>query len=164
MESLDLGLLLLRLVFGPILMAHGCRKLLGWFNGPGLEKAAAMFDAIGYRPGRVLVAVASVSEIAGGLLLLTGAWWPLGPMTVIGTMLVAASTHRVQGFWASQGGAELPLAYSVVAAGLLFAGPGTASLSPAPEIDLTWPIQWSALVAALAGAGALLFYRRFRAR
>lgn len=164
MEHIDAGLLLLRVVFGVVLMGHGCRKLFGWFHGPGLTRSAEMFDSIGYRPGRLLVMVASGTEIIGGLLLVSGVGWPLGPMMAVGTMLVAASTHWSHGFWASQGGIEQPFAYAVVAAGLLLTGPGAARLALIPEIEMTLPIRGAALVLAIAGAGVLMLYRVLRVR
>ena len=38
---MDTGLLLLRLVVGTTLAAHGAQKLFGWFGGPGLAGAAS---------------------------------------------------------------------------------------------------------------------------
>lgn len=164
MHDVDAGLLLLRIVFGAVIIGHGLRKLLGWFGGPGRNESAAMFDSIGYRPGRLLVTVASVSEVVGGLLLITGALWPIGPMITVGTMLVAASTHRAQGFWASQGGGELPFAYAVVSAGLLLAGPGAAAVESKAGLDLTLPLRTIALAAAIGGALSLMGYRQYRVR
>jgi putative oxidoreductase len=34
------GILLLRVVFGLALAAHGSQKLFGWFGGPGLQGTA----------------------------------------------------------------------------------------------------------------------------
>lgn len=162
MDVVDAGLLLLRLGFGMVLLAHGCRKLLGWFGGPGLERAGALFDSLGYRPGKVFVTMASGAEILGGLLLLSGLLWPVGPMMAVGAMLVAASTHR--GFWASQGGGELPLAYAAVSTGLLLTGPGRAALRLWPDADPLEPWRWAALALAVAGAGVLMLYRSARVR
>lgn len=35
--SIDLGLLILRVVVGLVLIGHGSQKLFGWFGGPGFK-------------------------------------------------------------------------------------------------------------------------------
>ena len=42
---MDTGLLLLRLVVGTTLAAHGAQKLFGWFGGPGLAGAGVGFES-----------------------------------------------------------------------------------------------------------------------
>jgi hypothetical protein len=41
---MTVGLLLLRLLFGGLLIGHGCQKSVGWFHGPGPVAAAALID------------------------------------------------------------------------------------------------------------------------
>jgi putative oxidoreductase len=38
---MSIGLLILGVVVGLTLAAHGTQKLFGWFGGPGLKKTAA---------------------------------------------------------------------------------------------------------------------------
>src|SRR4029078_6804528 len=76
-RTMDIGLLLLRLVVGTTLAAHGAQKLLCWFGGPGLAGAAAGFEGLGFTPGRRHALMASVVEIGGGLLLAGGLAAPL---------------------------------------------------------------------------------------
>src|SRR5438093_5398500 len=42
--GLDIGLLLLRVVVGLTLAAHGAQKLFGWFGGRGLEGTAQGYE------------------------------------------------------------------------------------------------------------------------
>ena len=44
------GLLIVRLVFGLMMAAHGAQKLFGWFGGHGLAATAGFFDSVGFRP------------------------------------------------------------------------------------------------------------------
>ena len=46
------GLLLVRLVFGLLMAAHGSQKIFGWFGGYGLTGTGAFFEQLGFRPGR----------------------------------------------------------------------------------------------------------------
>ena len=68
----DVGLLALRLGVDGTLVAHGTQKPFGWFGGAGLEKTAAGFEHIGFRPGKVNAITAGLGEAGGGALLATG--------------------------------------------------------------------------------------------
>ena len=46
------GLLILRLVLGLTIAAHGAQKLFGWFEGPGIAGFADTLERLGVRPGR----------------------------------------------------------------------------------------------------------------
>ena len=155
---MEVGLLVLRLVVGLILAAHGAQKLFGWFGGYGLAGTGGWLESIGFRPGKLQAAMAGGGELVGGLLLALGLATPLAAAMIIGVMLVAAvSVHLQNGFWITAAGYE----YNVVLAGAAFAlaltGPGALSLDAALGLGLTgWQWGVGALVAGLVGgAGAL---------
>jgi putative oxidoreductase len=132
------GLLIIRLVVGGLLFAHGTQKLFGWYGGYGLDGTAGFFHSLGYRPGRRHAAIAGLSEGVGGALLLLGLLTPLGSAMVIGTMIAAAvSVHAPHGLWSTNGGYELPLINGAVAAGLGFTGAGAWSIDGAADIPWT---------------------------
>ena len=137
---MDTALLLVRFVFGALLIGHGTQKLFGWFGGHGLAGTGAFFHSLGFRPGRTMAAVAGVSEAGGGLLLALGLLTPLAGAAVVGTLLVAASVHLAKGLWATNGGYELALLYAAVAAAIALSGPGSASLDRAFGFDGSWSI------------------------
>src|SRR5438445_3744738 len=64
-----IGLLLIRLLFGVLMAAHGSQKLFGWFGGYGLSGTGTFFEQLGFRPGRLFAAAASLTEVLGGVLL-----------------------------------------------------------------------------------------------
>jgi putative oxidoreductase len=66
--TMDTGLLVIRVIVGLLMAAHGAQKLLGWFGGYGLNGTAGFFDALGFRPGKFFAATAATTEIASGLL------------------------------------------------------------------------------------------------
>ena len=67
-----IGLLILRLVVGLTLAAHGAQKLFGWFGGYGLNGTGGFLEQLGFVPGRRNALLAGLSETAGGLLLALG--------------------------------------------------------------------------------------------
>ncbi|HZE72166.1 MAG TPA: DoxX family protein [Pyrinomonadaceae bacterium] len=127
--SVDLGILLLRMLFGAAIAAHGAQKVFGWFGGYGLKGTGGFFESLGFRPGVLFASAAGLGELVGGLLLVLGLLTPLGGAAVLGTMLVAMfSVHLGKGFFASNNGIEMPLLYGAAALSLMFTGGGGYSL------------------------------------
>jgi putative oxidoreductase len=156
----DVGLLIIRVVLGALLIGHGTQKLFGWFGGFGLEGTGAWMHSIGHRPGRLMAAVAGLSEAGGGLLLALGFLDPLGTAIVIGVMVTAATTHWKNGVWNSEGGYELPMFYAIVAAGLAFTGPGRYSIDNAIGWSYGWGYAVVAIGVGLASAAVTVFRGR----
>lgn len=127
--SVDLGLLVFRVIFGAAIAAHGAQKLLGWFGGYGLKGTGGFFETLGFRPGVAFAAAAGLSELLGGILLGFGLLTPFGAAAVLAAMIVAmVSVHISNGFFASNNGIELPFLYAAAALGLAFSGAGSFSL------------------------------------
>src|SRR3979409_934783 len=134
------GLLILRLVVGLTLAAHGAQKLFGWWGGPGMTGWTESVKRLRIRPARPWAWVAALSEFGGGLLLALGLVSPLGSLAIAGAMLVAIATvHLSKGFWVSKGGFEFNLALIGAAAALAITGPGAYSLDNALRIHLPEP-------------------------
>jgi putative oxidoreductase len=128
----SLALLLVRLMIGLGLAAHGAQKGFGWFGGKGFKATGNFFESLGYRPGSLFVGLAVTGEVAGGVLTAAGLFGPAGPALIILVMIVAAGTiHLKNGFFSQNGGYELNALYSVAALALAFAGPGNLSLDAA---------------------------------
>lgn len=130
---MDLGLLLLRLALAAILYMHATQKLFGWFSGQGLDRAGALFETLGQRPGRQMAKLAVGCELVGSGLVVLGLVTPLGAAILAGTMAVAGgSLTLAKGtVWNALGGGEYPLALAAFAIVLGFAGPGRWSIDDA---------------------------------
>jgi putative oxidoreductase len=151
-EVLTAGLLILRLVVGLTVAAHGAQKLFGWWSGPGLQGFGGMLHKLGIRPGAFWALVAAAGELAGGLLTALGLISPVGPLMIAGSMLVAiAAVHLPNGFWNGNRGYEFPLQILAVAVALSLTGYGPASLDAALRLRLPEPVTW-----AVVAAGVLL--------
>ena len=160
---MDTGLLLLRLVFGGLMAAHGAQKLFGWFGGYGLTGTGGFFEGLGFRPGRLFAALAGATEVTGGVLLALGLLGPVGGALVVSVMVVAAlSVHWQHGVFATSNGIEVPLLYGVAAVALALAGPGGYSLDALLGLDALWTsgITWAILTAGVLGGVANLAIRR----
>ena len=125
----DIGLLILRLTFGGLLAGHGSQKLFGWFGGFGLKGTAGWMESMGLKPGTTWATMASASEFGGGILTALGFLHPLGPLSTMGSMLMAiAKAHWGKPIWVTQGGAELPVTNIATALANTLTGPGRFSL------------------------------------
>jgi putative oxidoreductase len=162
LQTTGIGLLLVRLVIGFIMAAHGAQKAFGWFGGYGLAATGGFFEQAGFRPGRAFAAAAAITEIASGLLVAFGFLGPIGPALMISVMLVAAiAVHWGQGLFAPKG-IELPLLYAAAAFGLALTGFGQYSFDAWLGLAGRWSnsITWLALAAGMVGGFANLALRR----
>jgi len=139
--SIAFGLLILRLVVGLTVAAHGAQKLFGVWGGSGMAGWTQVVQRLRMRPARPLAWIAALSEFGGGLLLAFGLLSPLGSLAIIGAMLVAIATvHLSKGFWVTKGGFEFNLTLVGAAAALAITGPGAYSLDNALRIHLPEPV------------------------
>ncbi|MEU2869632.1 DoxX family protein [Streptomyces olivoreticuli] len=117
------GILLLRLMLGLIMMAHGAQKLFGWFGGGGIDGTGKGFTQLGYPAGKAMAVVAGLSEGLGGAGIFLGLLTPLAAAAVLGTMINALDVTWDGGFFAPKG-VEFTLLIAVTAAALALTGPG----------------------------------------
>ena len=155
--TLGTGLLLARLIVGVLMAAHGTQKLFGWLGGYGLAGTAGFFEQLGFRPGRLFVVTASLSEMLSGILIALGLFGPVGPALLLSVMIVAAgSVHWKNGLFAGTNGVEVPLLYSTGAVALALTGYGPFSLDAALGIDHGWTPALKAGVLAIGVVGGVL--------
>lgn len=162
-QLLDLGLFLIRLVFGLVFAAHGAQKLFGWFGGYGLAGTGGFMESLGFRPGKTFATAAALGEFVGGLLLALGFLGPVGPALILSVMLVASITvHRKNAFFVTTNGIEHPLLIATAAVGIALTGPGRYSLDAALGYYklLTPAATWIILATGLIGGVANLAMRR----
>lgn len=131
--AVDVSLLIVRVIVGIIMAAHGAQKLLGLFGGPGLAATVEKMGPIGY--------LVSIGECLGGLGMAVGFLSRFSAASNIVIMLGAiALVHGKNGFFQSAGGFEYNLAIIGLLAPILIAGPGRFSIGrflPLPKSPKT---------------------------
>ncbi len=123
------GLLLVRVVFGLTIAAHGAQKVFGWFGGDGPQGTGGFFGSkLRFRAPVVMALTAGVAELTG-LLFAFGLLTPLAALGIAVVMLTSIATvHWPNGFFATNGGFEFNLGILAVAVGIAATGPGRFSL------------------------------------
>jgi len=158
---MDPGLLILRLVVGLTLAAHGAQKLFGWFGGYGLAGTGGFLEQLGFRAGKRAAFMAGAAEAVGGLLLALGAAVPLAATLIVGVMLVAIVTvHWTKGFFNQNGGFEYLIVLAVAALSVVVTGPGRISVDAwlgREYVGIAWGLV--SLIVGSAGAAVQLASR-----
>jgi len=147
---MDTALLILRLVVGLYVTAHGAQKLFGWFEGHGFSKTQGFVGGmLGYRPAWLWTLAVGLAEFVGGLLFALGLLSPIGAIGVGAAMLSATLVpHWSKGPFATKGGYEQTLTNLAVAVGVGLAGPGLYSLDHV--LGLSVPTVFSEAIAVVA--------------
>jgi putative oxidoreductase len=152
------GMILLRVVAGLALAAHGSQKLFGSFGGGGPAGTRKFFAGLGFRTPLAMALIAGLSELGGGLLFAFGLVTPLAALALMVVMLNAIGTvHWKKGFFNSAGGFEYNLLIIATAVAVTATGPGRFSLDYvfgwAGRISGPW---WALAIVLLAPAIALV--------
>lgn len=117
-----LALLMLRLVLGVIMVAHGYPKVFG-----GMQKHISLVSSLGLPWWWAYLSAAA--EFVGGLLVIAGLLTRFAALAICINMVVAVSkVHWAKGFFVREGGYEFALAVATMAFVLIFLGSGPISL------------------------------------
>ncbi len=164
MEPYDIASLILRLVLGGVMLAHGVK------HARGRTKTTNWFGSIGFKVPDLQWFASTATEVGVGVLLIAGLLTTAAVAGVIGVMTVAfVSVHRSVGFWITarpDEGWEYVMTLGAAAAALAIAGPGAVSIDAALGLDTAlngWVGAGAVLVGVLAaGAQLATFYRPVR--
>jgi putative oxidoreductase len=153
----EFAVVLLRLVAGLTVAAHGAQKLFGSFGGSGVSGTRTFFSRLGFRTPLLMAVAAGIGELAGGLLFALGLLTPLAALALVVVMLNAIVTvHWRRGFFNSGGGYEYNLLIVATALAVTAVGSGRFSLDAAfgwvDGISGPW---WALAIACLATVVAL---------
>ncbi|HWU08177.1 MAG TPA: DoxX family protein [Streptomyces sp.] len=147
-EPTDAALLLVRVVLGAVMAAHGWNH---WRGGGGIAGTAGWFAGLGLRRPRLQAWCSVVTEIGAGALLAVGLFTSLACAAVLSVMLVAGLlAHRPHGFFVFKEGYEYVLVLGVLAVALGAWGPGEYAVDTAADLAVT---GWAGAGVVLAVAG-----------
>ncbi len=154
MTVVDTAVLLLRVLVGLTMVAHGYNHLRSQAG------TAQWFGSLGMRPPKLHAMLSGAGETAAGAALTIGLLTPLAAAFVIGTMVVAGVVaHRANGFFVFKGGYEYVLMIAGVCAVIGLLGPGAASVDALFGLDSAFDGTVGLLLAAglgVVGAVVLL--------
>jgi putative oxidoreductase len=125
--TIDVALLIARIIVGVVFMAHGAQKLFGAFGGPGLSAVVQMMGPLGY--------LVTIGEFFGGLGLIVGFLSRFSAASIVLIMVGAIGmVHGQFGFFmnwmgnqAGEGFEYHLLAIAVLVV-ILIVGPGRFSI------------------------------------
>lgn len=126
-DTVNLVLLVVRVVAGVTLALHGYQK---FFMGGRIAGTAGWFESLGMKPGRLHAYLAACTEISCGLGFAAGLLTPLTAAGFVGTMTVAAWTHKGT-FFVFKDGWEYNAVLAVLAVLVATTGAGRWSLDNA---------------------------------
>lgn len=159
------GILLLRLVLGLTVAAHGAQKLSRAFGGAGLRGTARQFEGLAFRPPLLMAVSAGLAELGGGVLFAAGLLTPIAALAIAVVQINAiVVVHARNGFWNSRGGYEFNLLIWTTVVAISAIGAARFSFDRLIGIDdnisgLWWGVAVLGLSIVVA-AGTLVLGRR----
>ena len=148
------GITLLRLVVGGLFVGHGLQKLVGAFDGPGLDGTEGMMKHLEIEPARANAIAVAGTETAGGAAIALGVGTPFAAAGLIATMLTAVrKVHFKNGVWNSKGGFEFNAVLIAALLAIVDGGPGKAG-GDALIGKHRWGLPWAAFALAAGVAGS----------
>jgi putative oxidoreductase len=116
-----LALLVLRLVLGIVMIAHGYPKVFG-----GLQRHVHFVSSLGM-PGW-LAYLSALAEFGGGIFVILGLLTRVSALAILIDLIVVIWKVHWKNGLTGQGGYEFPLALAAIAFALIFFGAGPISL------------------------------------
>lgn len=149
MEPVDVGLLIMRLVAGTVMIAHGIN------HGRNLDGTAVWFEKLGFRQARMQAMMSSGTELAVGAGLISGLLTTPAAAGLAAIMVVAwVSNHRKAGFFVFNRpteGWEYVMTLTAIGVTVATLGAGEISLDEVIGLDLS---GWTGLLIGLGGVVA----------
>lgn len=146
MEPFDVGVLILRVVAGTVMIAHGIN------HARNLDGTAAWFEKLGFRQARLQAILSSATELAVGAGLISGLLTTPAAAGLASIMVVAwVSSHRKAGFFVFNRpteGWEYVMTLTAIGVAVANLGGGAISLDEAVGLDLS---GWTGLIIGLGG-------------
>ncbi|MBM3676056.1 MAG: DoxX family protein [Actinobacteria bacterium] len=160
MEGTNAGLLILRVVVGIVMLAHGYNHV---FRGGKIEGTGRWFESLGMRPGKLHAWLASLTELGAGTMLVLGLLTPVAAAGVVGTMLVAWITNHLRnGFFIFRPGEGYEYVMTLTFVSIAIGALGAGEWSLDEVLDVTFTGNEGLAIAAGAGAlGAALLLAVF---
>ena len=125
--TVELSLLVIRLVVGTIFAIHGAQKVFGVLDGPGLTAFVEGMEKGGTQ--KVVAYLVAIGECFGGLGLVIGFLSRFSALSLIVIMGGAIQmVHGKHGFFLKDGGFEYNLALIGLLVPIFLAGPGSISI------------------------------------
>ena len=150
-DGVSAGLLILRVMVGIVMLAHGYNHI---FRGGKIKGTAGWFESLGMKPGILHAWLASLTELGAGVMLIVGFLTPLAAAGVVGVMLVALITNHIgNGFFIFRPGEGYEYVLTLAMVGLSIGAIGAGKFSVDHAIDLDWTGWTGLLIAGVAGGG-----------
>ncbi|MBX3013545.1 MAG: DoxX family protein [Caldilineaceae bacterium] len=137
--SFDFAILVIRVIVGLTIAAHGAQKF-GLFGGPGLQGMSGWLTSMRMRPALFWAVLAGLSELGGGLLMALGFLGPIGALGVMAAMAVAAIGAHWGRFFVTNQGMEYPIVIAAAALATVISGSGAYSLDAVLGLHFPEPL------------------------
>lgn len=159
MNPVDGGLLLLRVVVGLTIIAHGVN------HARTLEGTGRWFAKVGFRAAPTQARISVITEVGAGLLLVLGLVTPLAAAAIVATMTVAAGAiHRFNGFFVFRKGEGVEYVNVLAWVAFVIAWTGGGEYTLDETFGISFGDMWNlgiGLGGFAAGVGQLaLFWRK----